>query len=71
MVTLGDKRKLFDFIFSELAILLTPILGGISIYLVTKVSWKFFPAILVSLIPFGLGCMGLSRLSEWSERKNN
>lgn len=64
------KRRLVDLLFSELAVFVTPVVGGLALYLVANVSWKFFPAIFVSLVPFGLGCIGMNRLSEWGKGNN-
>lgn len=65
MEKVNSKRRIVDLLFSEFAVLVTPILGGLALYLVASISWKFFPAIFISLIPFGIGCMGINRLSQW------
>ena len=63
----NSKRRIVDLVFSEFAVFVTPILGGLALYLVASISWKFFPAIFIALIPFGIGCMGINRLSQWGK----
>ena len=58
--------KTFDLVVSEVLVVLAPALVAFTLLLVLRFSWELFPAVVVSVLVFGLACLGLRRYVKWS-----
>ncbi|WP_025322749.1 hypothetical protein [Deferrisoma camini] len=63
-----EKRNLADLLFSEFLVVLAPILGGLALYYTMTKSWAGFPGVILSVVLFGIACMGPNRIREWLQK---